>query len=84
MTMMFATDIRFGVDPIQESTPILLREYPRKPPRLLLQWLNILYLNDEDVPRFRGLDVKGPGEVVDACEVDVADVVCGVVVADLA
>ena len=84
VTMISIIDIRFGVDPIQEPTPILLCEYPRKPPRLLLQWLRILDLNDEHVAWFRRLDVKGASEVVDACEVDVADVVCGVVVADLA
>jgi hypothetical protein len=75
---------RLRINLIQKPTPILLIENPRKPPRLLLHRLHILDLDEQHVARFRGLDVEGSREVVDAAEVDVFDIVGGVVVADLA
>lgn len=74
---------RLRVNLIQKPTPILLPEDPRKPPRLLLQRLHVQDLDEQHVARLRGLDVEGSRQVVDLGEVDVADVVGGVVVADL-
>jgi hypothetical protein len=43
-----------------------------------------LDLNYKNVAGLCGFNVEGAGEVVNLCQVDVAHVVCGVVVADLA
>lgn len=53
-------------------------------PRLVLEGLGILDLNEKDVTGLRSLNLEWAGEVVDTGEVDVLDVVCGVIVADLA
>lgn len=52
-------------------------------PRLVLEGLDILDLNEKDVTGLRSLNLEWAGEVVDTGEVDVLDVVCGIVVLDL-
>lgn len=76
-------DIRFRIQFIQESTPILPVEDAGKPPGLVLERLNILNLYDEHIARLGGLDLKRSRKVMDPGEVDILDVVCGIVVLDL-
>lgn len=88
MAVMTATtawngDIRFRIQFIQESTPILPVKDAGKPPGLVLERLNILNLYNEHISRLGGLDLKRPRKVMDLGEVDVLDVVCGIVVLDL-
>lgn len=76
--------IRFRINLIQEPTPITLLKDTCEPPRLVLEGLHILNLDEEDVAWLCGLDLKWAGEVVDLREIDVFDVVGRIVVLDLA
>lgn len=53
-------------------------------PRPVLERLDVHDLDEEQVARLGALDLEGPGEVVDAGEVHVLDVVGAVIVLDLA
>ena len=75
---------RLRVELVEEAAAVGGSEDAGEAPRLVLQWLHVLDLDEEDVAGLGGLDLKGPGQVVDAGEVDVFDVVGAVVVADLA
>ena len=77
-------DPRIGVYLSQESTAIVPIEYAREAPRLLLERLYILDLHDQDVTWLGGLDLKGPGKIVDLGEIDVLHVIGAIVIADLA
>ena len=77
-------NIRIGIYLIQESASVVLIEHPREPPRLLLERLHVLDLDNEDIARLCSFDVKGTRQVVDFGEVDVLHVVRAIVVADLA
>lgn len=74
---------RFRVYLVQQSPAVLAMEHTAESPWLILERLDILDLNQQNVARFRGVDVKWTREVVDLGEVDVFDVVRGVVVLDL-
>jgi hypothetical protein len=74
---------RLGIELVQEAAPVFLCENACETPRLLVEWLHILNLHDKSIAWFCCLNIEWPGEVVDLCEVDVAYVVCGVVVAYL-
>jgi hypothetical protein len=74
---------RLGIELVQEAAPVFLCENACETPRLLVEWLHILNLHDKNIACFCCLNIEWPGEVVDLCEVDVAYVVCGVVVAYL-
>lgn len=78
-----SSNIRLGINLIQETTTIRLRENARKPPRRILKRLHILDIHHEHIAGLRGLDVEGSAEIVDAGEVYVADIVGRVVVFDL-
>ena len=57
--------LRLRVDLIQEPAAVILVKHACEAPRVILKWLYILDLHEEDVPRFGGLDFEGPREVVD-------------------
>lgn len=75
--------VRLRIYLIEEAAAILLREYAGEAPGLLLERLHILDFYKEHVAWLGGLDFERPGQVVDSGEVDVADVVCRVVVTNL-
>lgn len=75
---------RLGIDLIQQPPSILAMEDAAESPRLVLERLHILDLDQQNVARFGGVDVKRAGKIVDLGEVDVFDVVRGIVVLDLA
>ena len=76
-------DLRVRVDLIKKASPVVLVEYARKAPRLLLEWLHILDLHHEDISRFRAFHLKWAGQVVNLGEVDILHIVRAVIVADL-
>jgi hypothetical protein len=76
--------VRFRVQFVQETTTVFLRKYTRETPGLVLHWLHVLDLHEKDITRLCTLDLKRTGEVVDLGQVYITDVVCGVVVPDLA
>lgn len=76
-------DQRVRVDLVKEASPVVLVEYARKAPRLLLEWLHILNLHHEDISRFSAFHFKWARQVVNLREVDVLHVICAVVVANL-
>jgi len=51
---------------------------------VVLQRLHILNINNEHIARLGSLNLEGPGEVVDLGQIDVANVVCRIIVLDLA
>lgn len=59
-------------------------EDPREPPRVVLEWLHILDLNQQDIARLCSFDVKRTGHVVDSSEVHILDIIGRIVVVDLA
>lgn len=75
---------RLGIDLVQESTTVLLGEYPREAPRLMLEWLYILYFDQQQITLLGSLNLEGSGEVVDLREIDVSHVIRRVIVANLA
>lgn len=69
---------------VQETTTVLLVKDTGESPRSVLEGLHVHDLDQQDVAWLGAFDLEGPGEVVDLCQVDVAHVVCTVVVLDLA
>ena len=51
---------------------------------MVLQRLHILNINNEHVARLGSFNLEWPGEVVDLGQIDVANIVCRIVVLDLA
>lgn len=78
------SNLRIGIQLIQETTTILLCKDTGKAPRLILQRLHVLNLYNQYIARFGMLDFEGSAEVVDLGQIDVLDVVCVVGVFDLA
>lgn len=74
---------RFGINLIQKATTILLIKYTSESPRLILHGLHILNLNNKHITRLSILNLKGTGQVMDLCEVDILHVVGIVGVFDL-
>lgn len=64
-------------------TSILLRKDTSETPGRVLKRLHVLDVHNKDIARLGGLDLKGSGQVVDLGQVDIADVVCRVVVLNL-
>ncbi len=75
--------LRIRVYLIEKASTIALIKDPRKPPRLLLERLDVLDLDHKHVTRLGCLDLKGTGQVVDLCQVNVFHVIGAVVVLDL-
>lgn len=77
-------NVRRRIQLVQETTPVVFRKDAREAPRLRLEWLHVHDLDQQDIARLRVLDLEWSGEVVHLREVDVLDIVGGVIVADLA
>lgn len=75
---------RFRVDLVEESTAVLLVEDSCESPWLVLHWLHIHDLDNEDISRLSSLDLEWASQIMDLGQIDVLYVVCAVVVADLA
>lgn len=69
--------------PRRKTHPIAPVKDAREPPWLVLKRLDIHNLDQQQIARRGALNLKGPGEVVDLCEVHVFDVVGRVIVLDL-
>lgn len=72
------------VDVVEKPATVFFGEDAGEAPGLVLKGLDVLDLDEQDVAWFGVFDLKGSAEVVDFSQVDVADVVGAVVVADLA
>jgi hypothetical protein len=68
----------------KKTHPIAPVKYPCKSPWLVLKRLDIHNLDEKQITRGGALNLEGPGEVVDLCEIHVFDVVGRVIVLNLA
>jgi len=75
--------LRVGVYLIEKPSTIALIKNARKPPRLLLEGLDVLDLDHEHVTRLGCLDLEGTGKVVDLGQVNVLHIIGAVVILDL-
>lgn len=75
---------RRGVNLIQEASAVVWVKYAREAPRLVLEWLHVHDLDQEEIAGLGALDFKGARQIVNPGQVDIADVVCAVVVPYLA
>lgn len=50
---------------------------------MIFQWLHILDINDQNITRLRGLDLKWPSQVVHLCQVHILHVIRIVRILDL-
>src|SRR5438552_1854791 len=57
--------LRFGVYVIKEASSIVLVEDAGEPPWLLLEWLDVLNLNEEHIAWLGRLDLKWAGQIMD-------------------
>lgn len=55
-----------------------------KPPWVVLEWLNILDLDEQDIAGLSSLDLEWAGKIVDLRQVDILHIVRAIVVLDLA
>jgi hypothetical protein len=78
------TPLRFGVYVIKETPSIVLVEDPRETPWMLLEWLDVLDLNEENIARLGRLDLEWAGQIVDLGQVDILHIVGAIIVLDLA
>ena len=76
-------DLRVRVDLVKEASTVVLVKYPRKAPGLLLKWLYILDLYDQDISRFGPFYLKRARQVVNFGKIDVLHIVRAVIVANL-
>lgn len=72
--------LRFRIMFIQEASAIVAIEDARESPRLILEGLDVLDLDEQHIARHGGLDVEWTGQVVNLREVNRLDVVGRVVV----
>lgn len=63
--MRYQLHIRFRVNLVKEAASILFVEYTGVSPGLIFKWLDILYLNEQDITGLCCLDVEWTREVVD-------------------
>ncbi len=80
---MFEANVRIRIDIIQEPTTICFIEDPCKAPELILEWLDVLDLHNENIAWFRSLNFEGATEIMDLGQINILDVVGGIVVANL-
>ena len=78
------TGLRIRIYLVQESSTIALFENTRKAPWLLLEGLNVLYLNNQDVPWLCRFNLKRASQVVNLSEVNIFHVISAVVILNLA
>lgn len=72
-----------GVGVVKKSTAVVFVKDSGESPGAVVEGLDVLDFDKEDVAGFGAFDIEGSGEVVHAREVDVFDIVGGVVVLDL-
>jgi len=60
---------------IQKAASIVLGEDSCEPPRLFLHGLHILDLDQQDVARFRGLNLERTSQIMHAAKIHVLDIV---------
>lgn len=68
-------NVRLWIEFIQETTTILLIEYPRESPGLFLKRLDILNLNQEHIAWLGCFNVEWSREVVDLSKIDILHIV---------
>lgn len=76
-------DSRRWVNLIQEAAAISAVKNPCEAPRVVLEGLHIHDLNKKYISRRCTLDLKRATQVVNFSQINVANVVCRVIVADL-
>ena len=77
-------NIRLRVMLIQEATAVLFGKDTSEAPRFIRQWLNILNIDKQNVAGLSRLNFERASQVMNPCEIYVANVVCRIVVLDLA
>jgi hypothetical protein len=50
----------------------------------MVKGLDVGYVDDEQISGLTAFDVEWTGKIVDLCKVNIANIVCAVIVADLA
>lgn len=84
MSLKGHESLRLGVDLVQEASTILFGENACEAPRLILQWLHILDVYDQNITWLSVLDLEGTCQIVDPGQVDITHIVRAIVVANLA
>ena len=67
--------LRFRVELVKEAASVVFMEDAGEAPWMVLEGLDVLNLNEEDVTWLGGLDLEGPGEIVDLSQIDVLHIV---------
>lgn len=75
---------RCWVDLVQEAAAVALVEHACEAPWLVLEWLDVHYLDEEDIAGLCALDLKRAREIMDFCQIYIPHVICGIIVPDLA
>ena len=76
--------LRFRIDLIQKSSAVVLGKDTSEAPWLMLEWLDILDLDQEHITGLSAFNLERSGKVVDSCEVNILHIICRVIVANLA
>ena len=76
--------IRLRVYLVKESSPVVPIKNTPETPRCVSQRLYIQDLDSQHVTGFCGLDIKWPRKVMDLSEIHVLEIICTVIVLDLA
>lgn len=76
-------DVRIGVDLVEEASTVAFVEDSSETPRLLLEWLYVLNLDNKDITWLGALHFERPAQIMDFGKVDVLHVVCAVIVPNL-
>jgi hypothetical protein len=76
--------VRLGEELVEETAAVLFCEDACETPRLFLKWLDVLDLYHKHIARLGCLDVERTCEIVYPGEIYVSDIVCGIIVLDLA
>ncbi len=74
---------RLGVVLLEETTTVVAIKDTSEAPGRVIKRLHIGNVDNKKIARLSALDIKGPGQVVDFGQVDIANVVGTVVVANL-
>ncbi len=80
---LVGANARLRIELVKEATPVVPVEDTSEAPRVVLERLDVLNLNEEDITGLRRFNLEGPRQVVDLSQIDVLDIVGAVVVADL-
>jgi hypothetical protein len=75
---------RFRIDLIEETSAVVLGKDTSEAPWLMLEWLDILNLDQEHITGLSTFNLERSGEVMDSCEINILHIICRVIVANLA